>query len=75
MKTVKTPAKQRGFFGIGIALVLSAIFGATSATIVTLENDGKQETAAAQQKKEVTQPQANAETSSVPERSVTAKVE
>lgn len=70
MITVKTPAKQCGFFGVGIALALSAVFGATSATIVTLENGGKQETATAQQK-EVTQPQANA----APERTVTASVE
>lgn len=70
MKTVKTPGKQCGFFGIGIALGLSAIFGATSATIVTLENKDNQETAAVQQK-EAQQPQA----SSASDRPVTAKVD
>lgn len=70
MKTFKTSDKQCGFFGIGIALGLSAIFGATSVAIVTIENKDNQETAAVQQK-EAQQPQA----SSVPERPVTAKVE
>jgi len=53
MKILKTQAKQRGFFTIGFALALYALFGATTVTAVAFanENKEKQETAATQQLK------------------------
>ena len=70
MKIPKIQVKQRGFFGIGIALGLSALFGATTATVVTLDKQEKQETAAMQQKEA---PQRQAAT--VLEQPVTANVD
>lgn len=51
IKILKTQAKQRGFFTIGFALALYALFGATTVTLVAIENaiKEKQETAATQQ--------------------------
>lgn len=71
MKTLNTQAKQRGFFGAGLALILTAIFSTSSAVIVKLENDAKQDKVAAQQQKETPQSQAN----TISERSVTASVD
>ena len=66
MKTLKT---QRGFFEIGIALGLLALFGATAATVLPLEQKEKQGIAAMQQKEA---PQRQATT--VLEQPVTANV-
>ena len=38
---MKTHANQRGFFEIGIALTLIALFGAVAATVVALDSDAK----------------------------------
>lgn len=48
MNILKTQVKQRGFFTIGIALGLLALFGASAATVVTLDKNEKQETVAMQ---------------------------
>lgn len=48
MRTTSTYRKQGGFFAIGIALVLTAVFGATTAAIVSVEQE-QQSTAGAQQ--------------------------
>lgn len=48
MKILKTQEKQRGFFAIGFALGLLALFGATTATILALEEKEKRGVAAMQ---------------------------
>ena len=40
MKTIKTQAKQRGFFTTGIALVLTALF-ATTVSLVAFANENE----------------------------------
>lgn len=71
MKTLKTQAKQRGFFAIGIALALTALFGATTATILTLDEKEKQGIAAMQQMEGPQQQVATPGTATVLERPAT----
>jgi hypothetical protein len=49
MRTTTTYRKQGGFFAIGIALVLTAVFGATTAAIVATGQEQQNTAAAAPQ--------------------------
>lgn len=71
MKILKTQAKQRGFFTIGLALGLLALFGGTTATIVALDNNEKLETVAVQKNEGPQQQVATPGTTTVLERPTT----
>jgi len=48
MRIISTYRKQGGFFAAGIALLLTAVFGVTTATIVATAQDPQESAAAAQ---------------------------